>query len=138
MTTFSIAAIDELWLRGTLAERRLMHGRAEERDGEIVAVDARDEELVGACEWAMLELRAAMPRDARVRLVARCHSERSEEPGMGGSARRPSPQVPRYARDDKTMTIEMGGLSIVTTPEFAAEDAQRLRDLIATKPQRDD
>ena len=37
MTTFSIAAIDELWLRGTLVERRLMHGRAEEHGNEIVA-----------------------------------------------------------------------------------------------------
>ena len=110
MTTFSIAAIDELWLRGTLAERRLTHGRAEQRGNEIVATDARDDELVAACERAMVELRAAMPLDARVRLDA-----------MSAGA---------------TMTIEMGGVSIVTTPEFAAEDAQLLRSLVAAPPTR--
>ncbi|HEV2720141.1 MAG TPA: hypothetical protein VG323_08990 [Thermoanaerobaculia bacterium] len=102
MTTFSIAAIDELWLHGTLAERRLMHGRAEQRGDEIIATDARDEALVARCERAMTKLRAAMPRDAeRVRLVARS--------------------------DSATMTVEIGGVSIVTTPEFVAEDVKLLR-----------
>ncbi len=111
MTTFSIAAIDELWLHGTLAERRLMYGRAEQRGDEIVAIDARDDALVAACERAMAELRAAMPSDARVRLVARSDSE-------------------------PAMTIEIGGVSIVTSPELAAEDVQLLRSLVATEPQR--
>ena len=103
MTTFSIAAIDELWLHGTLAERRLMHGRAEQRGDEITAIDARDEALVARCERAMTRLRAAMPRDAeRVRLVARSDSE-------------------------PTMTVEIGGVSIVTTPEFVEDDVQLLR-----------
>ena len=101
MTTFSIAAIDELWIRGKLAERRLMHGWAEERGDEIVATDARDEALVDACERAILQLRAVMPSDARVRLVARSDSE-------------------------PTMTVEINGISIVTTPEFVAEDMQLL------------
>jgi hypothetical protein len=107
LTTFSIAAIDELWLRGTLAERRLTHGRAEEHGNEIVATDARDDALVAACEKAMEALRAAMPMDARVRLVSR--------------------------NGDATMTVEMGGVSIVTTPEFAAEDVQLLRSLVASE-----
>jgi len=107
LTTFSIAQIDELWLNGTLAERRVMHGRAEERDGEIVAIDTRDDALLAESEWSMLRLRAAMPRDARVRLVAR------------GS--------------EATMTIEMRGISIVTTPEFAAEDAELLRSVLGQR-----
>lgn len=108
MTTFSIAAIDELWLRGALAERRLMHGRAEQHGDEIVATDARDDALVAACEAGIERLRAAMPRDARVRLVARSDG-------------------------DATMSIELGGVSIVTTAEFANEDAQLLRSLLASK-----
>jgi len=102
LTTFSIAAIDELWLHGTLAERRLMHGRAEQRGDEITATDARDEALVARCERAMTRLRAAMPRAAeRVRLVARSDSE-------------------------PTMTVEIDGISIVTSPEFVEEDVQLL------------
>jgi len=112
LTTFSIAAIDELWLRGTLVERLLTHGRAEERGNEIVAVDARDDALVAECEQAMTRLRAAMPRDAeRVRLVARSDSE-------------------------PTMSIEIGGISIVTTPEFVAADVQLLRQPPAPRPLR--
>ncbi len=109
MTTFSIAAIDELWLRGTLAERRLTHGRAEQRGNEIVATDARDDSLVAACERAMVELRAAMPGDAeRVRLVAR--------------------------NGEATMTIEMNGISIVTTPEHVEADMQLLRPYATQSP----
>jgi hypothetical protein len=103
LTTFSIATIDELWIRGALAERRLLHGRAEQHGDEIVATDARDDALVEACERAMLELRAAMPADAeRVRLVAR--------------------------NGEPTMTIEINGISIVTTPEHANEDVRLLRN----------
>ena len=109
MTTFSIAAIDELWLRGTLAERRLTHGRAEQVGNEIVATDARDDVLVAACERAIVALRAAMPGDAeRVRLVAR--------------------------NGEATMTIEMNGISIVTTPEHVEADMQLLRQPPVPRP----
>jgi len=102
LTTFSIAAIDELWIRGALAERRLMHGSAVESGNEIVAIDSRDDALVAECERTIMALRAAMPPDAeRVRLVARGR--------------------------EATMTIEIGGVSIVTTPAFAAADVQLLR-----------
>ena len=103
MTTFSIATIDELWIRGTLAERRLMHGRAEQHGDEIVAVDERDDALVAACERAIARMREVTPADARVRLVAR--------------------------NGEATMTIEMNGISIVTTPEFVAEDTRLLREV---------
>src|SRR5205823_2974807 len=130
-TTFSIAAIDELWLRGTLAERRLTHGRAEQRGNEIVATDARDDALMAACERAMVELRAAMPLDARVRLVARSVTPSvSEGPGGMGGAMNDAMST------GATMTVEMGGVSIVTTPEFAAEDAQLLRSLVVAPPTR--
>src|ERR1043165_2477137 len=60
----------------------------------------------------MIRLRAAMPRDAeRVRLVGRSDSE-------------------------ATMSVEIGGISIVTTPEFVAEDVQLLRQPPAPRPLR--
>ena len=103
MTTFAIAQIDELWLRGKLAERRLMHGRAEERGGEIFASDERDDALVAACEAAIERMRPFIPHDARVRLVSR--------------------------NGDATMTVEINGISIVTTLEFVAQDMQLLRSV---------
>jgi len=96
LTTFSIAQIDELWLRGKLAERRLMHGIARQHGNEIVATDARDDALVAACEAAIEQMRRVVPSDARVRLVSR--------------------------NGDATMTVESNGVSIVTTPEFVAAD----------------
>ena len=114
----AIATIDEVWIQGALAERRVMHGTASLRPekpgagGEIVAIDARDDELVERCERAIVELRAAMPRDAeRVRLVARSDSE-------------------------PMMTIERDGISIVTTPEFVAQDMQLLVQPPAPRPLR--
>jgi hypothetical protein len=101
LTTFAIAAIDELWLRGKLAERRLMHGTAEDRGGEIIATDARDDALVAACEAAIERMRKLVPPDARVRLVSR--------------------------NGDAAMTIERNGVSIVTTPEFVEADMRLLR-----------
>ena len=110
MTTFSIATIDELWIRGKLAERRLMHGRAEQHGNEIVAVDERDDALVAACEDAIARMRGVVPRDARVRLVSR--------------------------NGDATMTVEIDGNSIVTTPEFLSADVQLLRQPPAPRPLR--
>ncbi|HKS26126.1 MAG TPA: hypothetical protein VJZ76_25270 [Thermoanaerobaculia bacterium] len=110
MTTFSIAQIDELWLRGKLAERRLMHGAAEQNDNEIIATDARDDALVAECEAAIERMHRVVPPDARVRLVSR--------------------------NGDATMTVEINGVSVVTTPEFADEDVQLLRQPPAPRPLR--
>ena len=110
MTTFSIAQIDELWLRGKLAERRLMHGTAEQIGNEIIATDARDDALVAKCEAAIERMHRVVPPDARVRLVSR--------------------------NGDATMTVDINGVSIVTTPEFIATDLQLLRQPPATRPLR--
>ena len=80
-----------------------------------------------------------MPPDAeRVRLVARSTVTPSVSEGPGGvggatndamrAARPPRPLA--HARGDSaTMTIEMNGISIVTTPELAAEDTRLLREV---------
>ena len=104
MSTFRIATRDELWSHDRLVESRLSHGEAIEDESGIIATDARDDALVDICEQEMARLRAAMPRDARVRLVAVASTD-------GVSA---------------TMTIRRNGLSVVTTAEHAAQDDQLL------------
>ena len=100
MSAFRIATRDELWVAGRLLESRLSHGEAVEDEQGIVATDVRDDELVAICERELARLREAMPRDARVRLVAEASTD-------GVRA---------------TMTIRRGELSIVTTAEHAAVD----------------
>jgi hypothetical protein len=105
--TFAIASRDELWLRGALIESRLMHGVATQRGDAIEASDAREDELVRACEVAIDEARAVLAalRDARVRIVVRATND-----------------------DDlaTTMTIGVGGVSVVTTPSNALADYELL------------
>jgi hypothetical protein len=107
MSNFAIASRDELWLRGTLAESRLMHGLATQREDAIEASDACDERLVRACEIAIDEARAALAsfNDARVRIVVRATSDHPVE---------------------TTMTIGVGGVSVVTTPSNALADYELL------------
>ncbi|HUP59443.1 MAG TPA: hypothetical protein VNA69_03370 [Thermoanaerobaculia bacterium] len=106
MIRFAIATRDELWLRGRRIESRLSHGEAIEDEHGIIASDARDDALVDACARELERLRdAASSIDARVRLVAEARLD-------GTSA---------------TITIALGGISIVTTPEHAAQDYEMLR-----------
>jgi len=107
MTVFAIASRDELWLSETLVESRLMHGVSTQRGNAIEASDARNEELVRACEFAMDKARATLLslRDARVRIVVRATSETAVE---------------------TTMTIGAGGVSVVTTPANALADFELL------------
>jgi hypothetical protein len=84
-----------------------MHGVATQRGDAIEASDAREERLVRACDSAIDEARAALAsfRDARVRIVVRA------------------------TRDDAvetTMTIGVGGVSVVTTPPNARPDYELL------------
>src|SRR5947208_7534607 len=107
MSTFAIASRDELWLRGALTESRLMHGVATQRGDAIEASDARDEQLVRACESAMDEARGTIASfsDARVRVVVRATSDGDVE---------------------TTMTIAIDGVSVVTTPSNAIADYELL------------
>ena len=83
-----------------------MHGEAvDEPDGSITATDTRDDALVAGAERQLERLRAAMPGDAIVRLVA--------EAGTEG--------------DRSTMTVRRGLLSIVTDPDHVHEDMHLLR-----------
>ena len=118
MTRFAIATRDELWSHGRLLESRLLHGEAIEDERGIVATDARDDALVDAAERELARLRDAMPRDARVRLVAEARSDE------GVSA---------------TMTIRLGELSVVTTREYAFGDYELLKEVppsVAPPPRR--
>jgi hypothetical protein len=110
MTTFSIASRDELWLRGSLTESRLMHGVATQHGDSIDASDARDEQLVRACDAALEEARATVAalRDARVRVVVRATREDDVE------------------SVETTMTVAMNGVSVVTTPANAMADYELL------------
>jgi len=105
-TTFSIASRDELWLRGALIESRLMHGVATQHGDAIEASDARDDELVHACDRAIDAARAAVAsfRDARLRIVVRATHDGIET----------------------TMTIAVDGVSVVTTPSDALADYELL------------
>ena len=105
MSAFRIAVRDELWSRGRLVESRLSHGEAIDDEHGIVATDARDDTLVAACERELAHLRDAMPRDARVRIVAEASTE-------GVTA---------------TMTIRLAELSIVTDADHAAADYELMQ-----------
>jgi len=115
-TTFAIASHDELWLRGTLAESRLMHGQALQRGDRIEASDARDDRLLHLCDDAMAAARGAVLPDARVRVVVRATRENDVE------------------AVETTMTISIDGVSVVTTPRDAMHDYELLRAAIAIKP----
>ncbi|HVE70999.1 MAG TPA: hypothetical protein VNI54_06490 [Thermoanaerobaculia bacterium] len=108
MSRYAHAVREELWSRGRRVESRLAHGEAiEEPDGSITASDKRDDAFVQRAESLLSLLRDAMPHDAVVRLVAEAGTE-------GESA---------------TMTVRIGPLSIVTTPEQVHEDMHLLRSV---------
>jgi hypothetical protein len=89
-------------------ESRLAHGEAvHEEDGSITASDVRDDVLVARAESLLDQLRAAMPNDALVRIVA--------EAGTEGDA--------------TTMTVRVGELSIVTDAAHVQEDVALLRNI---------
>jgi len=105
LSTYRIATRDELWSHGRLLESRLSHGEAIEDAHGIVATDTRDDALVAIAERELANLRDAMPRDARVRLVVEASTD-------GISA---------------TMTIRRGTRSIVTDAVHAQFDDTLLR-----------
>lgn len=106
MTRFAIATRDELWSRGRLLESRLSHGEAVD-SGEIIAADTRDDALVAACDAAIEELRNCVLPDHRMRLVVEATPE-----GV-----------------TRTIVVSDGVHSVVTAPEFLAEDVFHLSHL---------
>jgi hypothetical protein len=118
MNTFAIASRDELWTGGALAESRLTHGHARQHSQMIEATDARDERLVRACDEAIDAARSSVAAlgDARVRVVVRAMRENGDETVQ------------------TTITVTIGGVSIVTTPADALHDYELLRTLAESKP----
>lgn len=115
--TFAIATRDELWIRGRLTESRLGHGVALDTGSAIEADDARDPDLVRAVDEQMTRLRAMVPAEAdRMRLVA--SARRVAGAVLAGSA----------------ITLGMGELSVVTTPEHFDVDRALVAGLAATAP----
>jgi hypothetical protein len=104
--TFAIATRDELWVDGQLTERRLSCGTAVD-GARIVATQTLEDDLIAACDAEIEELRADLDANARVRLVARARRVRG------------------VVMTDKTMTITIGGVSIVS------RDASVLRRALA-------
>jgi hypothetical protein len=119
-SVFRIATRDELWLRGRLVERRLLHGEAIEDEHGIIATDSRDDALVAICDREMGRMHDAMPRDARVRLVATASADDTSSA--------------RMVERSSTMTIGLRGLSIVTSPEHASTDYALLREIADFEP----
>lgn len=111
-TRFAGATLDELWLQGTLVERRLSCGEAWEDGNGITATDVRDEVLVAACTAEMERLRGEVLPDARMRFVAEATLD-----GVRG-----------------TITVTRGKHSIVTSPAHLAGDLLLLEqaDAVAT------
>lgn len=95
-----------------------MHGEARQRGQLIDATDARDERLVQACDDATDAVRSTIAalHDARVRAVVRATRENDVE------------------SVEATMTIAIGGVSVVTTPADAPVDSELLRMLVEAKP----
>src|SRR5437763_16691609 len=90
-SSFAIAARDELWIDGRLAERRLSCGSAIDHGPRIVAVHSLDEELIRTCDAAIdemrVEMRLGIDRDARVRPVATPRRGRGCRAGERANAR---------------------------------------------------
>ena len=75
MSAFLAAVVEELWIRGTLVERRLTCGEAVERDGFIVAYDRLDPLLISRCEDELAAMRPLVDSRFRVRLIAEASLE---------------------------------------------------------------
>ena len=118
LSSFAIASRDEVYLRGMLLESRLMHGEAQQRGRAIEASDARDDRLVRACDNAVEIARTAVAalREARVRLVVRATRENDAEVV------------------ETTITLAIGGTSVVTTLADAMTDYELLLSLVRTRP----
>jgi hypothetical protein len=84
----------------------------------IEATDACDEGLIRLCDEAIDDVRSTIAalRDARVRVVVRATRENDAE------------------SVETTITVSIGGVSLVTTPADAVTDYELLRGLDGAKP----
>lgn len=121
MTDFSIVTRDEIWSMGerSLLESRLIHGSATQRDLEIRASDACDDELLTRCDEAMNRAHDSMAtlREGRARLVV--------------SARRAGDAV----RLTTWINATIESLSILSAPAGFVHDAELLVQLASVKPE---
>jgi hypothetical protein len=115
LSEYAVAVRDEVWSHGVRIERRLAYGEAVRRGDVIAARDRADPVLVAQVTDRMPSLRDCIRElgDARARLVL----EASREDGM--------------EQLSATLTVELDGVSIVTTPASVAEDVAALRGLLA-------
>ena len=109
---YAAAIRDEIWVAGTLIDSRVSHGEAHRNGNEIIASD-RHRALRDVCDAEAERIRAIAKEipDARVRVVVRATSDESLMSTIG---------------------ITIGNLSIVSTPQFAVQDAERLRQSVRT------
>ena len=124
MIEFALVTRDELWICGpksSLLEQRIIYGTAVERNAEIVASDQRDDEMYSLCAVRADEARGDIQsiRDGRARIVT--------------SARRVGP----VTRLDVAITVSIGKLSVVTTPQTLASDYARLSRAASMRPKVD-
>jgi hypothetical protein len=108
LNRFAHAVREELWLRGRLLESSLEHGEAVQDAQEIVASDVRDDRFVAACDAELERLRAFLPQDALVRLIAEMGTD-------GGTS---------------VMIVRRGTASVVTSPAHIEEDGTLLRRVV--------
>jgi hypothetical protein len=108
--TFTIATRDVVWRDGVVIEDRHSFGEARQSGGTITARDVFDEKLDRACDRAFDALRplAESVRDGRVRAIA--------------SVRRVTSVNGEDEWSSLAMSVRIGSLSVVTTPENFARD----------------
>jgi hypothetical protein len=113
--TFNIVTRDGVWRAGVAIEKRLSSGRARQSGRSIAASDACDaklDETCGAAFDVLAPLAESVP-DGRVRAVA--------------AVRRVSSANGEEEWTSAAMTVTIGGISIVTTPEHLSDDVTWLR-----------
>jgi hypothetical protein len=118
LNEYAVAVRDEVWSHGVRVERRLAYGTSVREGGTITARDVADPLLVARVTDHMPPLRACIRElgDARARLVLEATREDGRE------------------QLSATITVEIDGVSIVTTPESVAADVADLRALLALPP----
>src|SRR5439155_3825592 len=104
-TGFYAAAVrDEIWIGGALIESRSSYGQAQQDGAEIIASDRLDDQsLRTRCDAETKRVRAVAAKisEARTRVMVRATTDGLES----------------------TISISIGDVSIVTTPEHAISDA---------------